>query len=113
MEVPPRVDVLLSRAVEQERAEQRSLRASMDALERRLRALEESVSVVDARLDNWSDPGQLATAISSLEAELASGVSRLHKRINSLALTLADDVRAALVDEFDRMADTLRRRRAS
>jgi hypothetical protein len=103
MEKPPRVDLLLARAVDQQVHEQRSWREALEGMEERLEALEETVAGLDARLRRWSDPGEVVEQVSGLEEEISVALGRFYKRLEGAATSMEESVRTLLSEQVEAM----------
>ena len=110
MEVAPRVDRLLAKAVDEQVSEQRLLREALEDVAARLENLEAVTGALADKVEPWSDPGA-ATADLALRVE-----KRVAKRFDELAMTLDDmavtiENRAveAMSEDLSAVADELRK----
>jgi len=110
MDVAPRVDRLLSRAVDEQVNEQRSLRKALEALVARVARVEETTAALDDKVRPWSDPGA-ATADLALRVEERFGqrLDALDARLDELALAIEDRAVDILSAEVSSVADELRK----
>ena len=108
MDRPPRVDVLLARAVEEQITEQRSSREAMELMEERLEQLERTVAALAARLRRWSDPSEVAEEVSTLAEEVSVALGRFHKRLETALVPAQGAVRDALGAEIGELRDQVR-----
>ena len=92
MDVSPRVDHLLSKAVDEQVSEQRLIRQALEDVNARLTRVESITGALADKIEPWSDP-------SAATADLAVRVEkRIGKRFDELAAAL-DDM-AAVADEL-------------
>src|SRR5437868_4151769 len=110
MEVPPRVDRLLAKAVDEQVSEQRLRRGALEEVAARLERVEASTGALADKIEPWSDPGA-ATADLAVRVE-----KRIGKRFDELAMTLDDmavtiENRAveAMSEDLSAVADQLRK----
>ena len=110
MEVAPRVDRLLAKAVDEQVSEQRLLREALEDVATRLENLEAVTGALADKIEPWSDPGA-ATADLALRVD-----KRVAKRFDELAMTLDDmavtiENRAveAMSEDLSAVADELRK----
>ena len=84
MEVSPRVDRLLAKAVDEQVNEQRLLREALQDVAARLKHVEATTAALADKIEPWSDPG-------AATADLAARVDRrISKRFDDLAIALDD-----------------------
>jgi DNA repair ATPase RecN len=110
MEVAPRVDRLLAKAVDEQVSEQRLLREALEDVAARLEHVEATTAALTEKIEPWSDPGA-ATADLAVRVE-----KRIGKRFDELAMTLDDmavtiENRAVDVmsEDLEAVADELRK----
>jgi DNA repair ATPase RecN len=110
MEVAPRVDRLLAKAVDEQVSEQRLLREALEDVAARLEHVESTTAALAEKIEPWSDPGA-ATADLAVRVE-----KRIGKRFDELAMTLDDmavtiENRAVDVmsEDLEAVADELRK----
>jgi predicted transcriptional regulator len=110
MEVTPRVDQLLAKAVDEQVSEQRLIREALEDVASRLARVEYTTAALAEKIDPWSDPGA-ATADLAVRVE-----ERIGKRLDDLAVTLDEmavtiENRAvdAMADDMAVVADELRK----
>ena len=110
MDVAPRVDYLLSKAVDEQVSEQRLIREALEDVAARLARVEATTAALAEKIEPWSDPG-------AATADLAARVDkRMAKRFDDLAMTLDDlavDIENRAVDvmsdDLATVADELRK----
>jgi hypothetical protein len=110
MDVAPRVDYLLSKAVDEQVSEQRLIREALEDVAARLARVEATTATLAEKIEPWSDPG-------AATADLAARVDkRMAKRFDDLAMTLDDlavDIENRAVDvmsdDLTAVADELRK----
>lgn len=110
MDVAPRVDYLLSKAVDEQVSEQRLIREALEDVAARLARVEATTATLAEKIEPWSDPG-------AATADLAARVDkRMAKRFDDLAMTLDDlavDIENRAVDvmsdDLASVADELRK----
>jgi hypothetical protein len=84
MDVAPRVDKLLAKAVDEQVSEQRFIREALEDVAARLTHVEATTAALADKVEPWSDPGA-ATADLAVRVE-----KRIGKRFDELAMTLDD-----------------------
>jgi hypothetical protein len=110
MDVAPRVDRLLARAVEEQVNEQRSLRKALETLVARVARVEQTTTALDDTVRPWSDPGA-ATADLALRVEERFGqrLDDLEARLDELAVAIEDRAVETLSSDFAAVTDELRK----
>src|SRR5438270_7504529 len=110
MEVSPRVDRLLAKAVDEQVSEQRLLREALEDVASRLEHVEATTAALADQIEPWSDPGA-ATADLAVRVE-----KRIGKRVDELAMALDDmgvtiENRAVevMAEDLNAVADELRK----
>jgi hypothetical protein len=84
MDVAPRVDKLLAKAVDEQVSEQRFIREALEDVAARLAHVEVTTAALADKIEPWSDPGA-ATADLAVRVE-----KRIGKRFDELAMALDD-----------------------
>src|SRR2546430_1994100 len=84
MDVAPRVDQLLAKAVDEQLSEQRLIREALENLEERLEQVEVSTVALEEKINPWSDLGA-ATADLAVRVE-----KRFTKRLGVLQARIDD-----------------------
>jgi DNA repair ATPase RecN len=109
MEVAPRVDKLLARAVDEQVSEQRLIREALQDVSARLATVEAATTTLVDRIEGWSDPGA-ATADMAVRVEkrLAKRFDNLEEQIDELAETVEARAVETMSDELTAVADELR-----
>jgi len=110
MDVAPRVDRLLERAVDEQVSEQRLIRQALQDLATRLANVESSTAALDEKIHPWSDPGA-ATADLAVRVERRVGkrLDELEMRLDDLAVTIERRAVDTMSIELTAVADELRR----
>jgi len=109
MEVAPRVDKLLARAVDEQVSEQRLIREALEDVGDRLASVEAATNALVEKIEGWSDPGA-ATADMALRVEkrLAKRFDDLDDRLEELAETVEARAVETMSEELTAVADELR-----
>ena len=110
MDVAPRVDRLLARAVEEQVSEQRSLRQALEELLARLARVEQTTGALDDKLRPWSDPGAATADLAyRVEERFGARLDSLEARLDELALAIEARAVETLSAEVASAVDELRR----
>src|SRR5207249_9278317 len=89
MEVAPRVDRLLARAVDEQVSEQRLLREALEEVSARLAHVEETTAALDAKIGPWSDPGAATADLAvRVQKRLGTRLDELEMRLDDMAVTI-------------------------
>jgi hypothetical protein len=109
MDVAPRVDRLLARAVDEQVSEQRLFRQALEEVAARLAHLEDTTAALDEKIRPWSDPGA-ATADLALRVQKRMGkrLDELEMRLDDMSVTIENRAVASMADELTAVADELR-----
>jgi DNA repair ATPase RecN len=109
MEVAPRVDKLLARAVDEQVSEQRLIREALQDVGARLAHVEAATSALVEKIEGWSDPGA-ATADMAVRVEkrLVKRFEDIEDRIDELAETVEARAVETMTEDLTAVADELR-----
>src|SRR5437588_579898 len=110
MEVAPRVDRLLARAVDEQVSEQRLLREALEEVAARLERVEASTAALAEKIEPWSDPGA-ATADLAVRVEKRMGkrFDELEMSLDDMAVTIENRAVEAMSDDMTAVAGELRK----
>jgi hypothetical protein len=109
MDVAPRVDQLLAKAVNEQVSEQRLIRKALQSVAARLDRLESTTAALEEKIRPWSDPST-ATADLALRVEkrFAKRLAALEARIDEMFEAVEEHAVESLADDADAIADELR-----
>jgi hypothetical protein len=110
MDVAPRVDRLLARAVDEQVSEQRLLREALEEVAARLERVEASTAALAEKIEPWSDPGA-ATADLAVRVEKRMGkrFDELEMSLDDMAVTIENRAVDVMSDDLAAVADELRK----
>jgi hypothetical protein len=110
MDVAPRVDQLLAKAVDEQVNEQRLIREALETVADRLEALEATSAALEEKIRPWSDPGT-ATADLALRVEkrFAKRLAALEARIDEMVEEVEEHAVESLAEDIDEVGDELRK----
>src|SRR5437763_5436987 len=110
MDVAPRVDRLLARAVDEQVSEQRLLRQALEDLVARVARMEQTTDALDDKLRPWSDPGAATADLAfRVEERFGARLDSLEARLDELALAIEDRAVETLSAELASTVDELRK----
>ena len=109
MEVAPRVDKLLARAVDEQVSEQRLIREALEDIGDRLANVETAAAALVDKIEGWSDPGAATADLAvRVEKRLAKRFEYLDERLDDLAETIEARAVETMSEELTTVADELR-----
>jgi len=110
MDVTPRVDQLLARAVDEQVSEQRLIREALDRFGDRLTRLEATAAALEEKINPWSDPGAATADLAvRVEERIRKRFDDLETRIGDLGTIVERRVLASVSDQLAEVADGLRK----
>jgi hypothetical protein len=110
MDVTPRVDQLLAKAVDEQVSEQRLIREALENVADRLARVEYTTAALAEKIDPWSEPGA-ATADLAVRVEESIGkrFDDLAVALDEMAVTIENRAVEAMADDMAAVADELRK----
>jgi DNA repair exonuclease SbcCD ATPase subunit len=110
MDVAPRVDQLLAKAVDEQVSEQRLIREALETVADRLERLEATTAALEEKIRPWSDPGT-ATADLALRVEkrFAKRLAVLEARIDEMVEEVEEHAVESLAEDIEEVGDELRK----
>jgi len=110
MDVAPRVDQLMAKAVNEQLSEQRLIRKALQAVGQRLERLESTTAALEEKIRPWSDPSA-ATADLALRVEkrFAKRFAALEARIEQLTEVAEERAVDALYEDIEEVSEELQK----
>ena len=110
MEVPPRVDRLLAKAVDEQVSEQRLLREALEDVAARLERVETTTAALAEKIEPWSDPGAATADLAvRVEKRIGKRFDELAMALDDMAVTIENRAVDAMSEDLDAVADELRK----
>ena len=110
MDVAPRVDRLLARAVDEQVSEQRLIRDALDETAARLTRIEAVTAALETKIQPWSDPGAATADLAvRVEERIAKRLDALEMRLDDMAVTIEERAVDTMADDLEHVADELRK----
>ncbi len=110
MDVAPRVDRLLSKAVDEQVREQRRIREALESIAARLDNLEATTAALEEKIRPWSDPSAATADLAvRVEKRIAKRLDALEAQIDEMAEEVEEGAVDTLSDEVADVADELRK----
>jgi DNA repair ATPase RecN len=110
MDVAPRVERLLAKAVDEQVSEQRFLREALEQVAGRLDRLEAHTSALVEKIEPWSDPGAATADLAvRVEKRIGKRFDELQMTLDDLAVTIERRAIEAMSDDLEAVADELRK----
>jgi hypothetical protein len=110
MDVAPRVDRILAKAVDEQVGEQRLIRQALEDLSGRLARVEQTAAALDAKIAPWSDPGAATADLAvRVEKRFAKRLDTLEMRLDDMAVTIERRAVASMSAELAEVTEELRR----
>jgi hypothetical protein len=110
MDVAPRVDRLLARAVDEQVSEQRLLREALEEVAGRLARVEANTAALAEKIEPWSDPGAATADLAvRVEKRVAKRFDDLAMALDDMAVTIEQRATDTMSDELAAVADELRK----
>jgi len=110
MEVPPRVDRLLAKAVDEQVSEQRLLREALEDVAVRLERVEATTSALADKIEPWSDPGAATADLAvRVEKRIGKRFDELAMALDDMAVTIENRAVDVMSEDLNAVADELRK----
>jgi hypothetical protein len=110
MDVAPRVDLLLARAVDEQVSEQRLLREALEEVAARLERVEASTAALVEKIEPWSDPGAATADLAvRVEKRIGKRFDELEMSLDEMAVTIEKRAVDLMSDDLAAVADELRK----
>ena len=110
MDVAPRVDRLLARAVDEQVSEQRLLREALEEVAARLERVEASTAALAEKIEPWSDPGAATADLAvRVEKRMGNRFDELEMSLDDMAVTIENRAVEAMSDDMTAVAGELRK----
>lgn len=110
MEVAPRVDRLLSKAVDEQVNEQRLIREALEDVAARLDRLEANTAALVEKIEPWSDPGAATADLAHrVDKRVAKRFAELEMALDDLAVTIEQRAVDSMSEDLETVADELRK----
>jgi hypothetical protein len=110
MDVAPRVDRLLARAVDEQVNEQRLIRQALEDVAARLSRVEDTTAALDEKIGPWSDPGAATADLAvRVEERFANRLDELEMRLDDMAVTVERRAVESMSADLEEVADELRK----
>jgi len=110
MDVTPRVDQLLAKAVDEQVSEQRLIREALEDVASRLTRVEHTTARLAEKIDPWSDPSAATADLAvRVEERVGQRFDDLAVALDELAVTIENRAVDAMSDEMAAVADELRK----
>ena len=109
MEVAPRVDKLLAKAVDEQVSEQRLIREALEDVAARLANVEAATASLVDKIEGWSDPGAATADLAvRVEKRMAKRFNELDDHLDELAETIEARAVETMSEDLTAVADELR-----
>ena len=110
MDVAPRVDRLLAKAVNEQLSEQRLIRESLEDVAERLDGVEATAAALEEKIGPWSDPGGATADLAvRVEKRVAKRLDALETRLDALCDVIERRAVERVSGEMADVADELRK----
>ena len=110
MDVAPRVDRLLARAVDEQVSEQRLIRDALDETAARLTRIAAVTAALETKIHPWSDPGAATADLAvRVEERIAKRLDALEMRLDDMAVTIEERAVDTMADDLEHVANELRK----
>jgi len=110
MEVAPRVDRLLAKAVDEQVSEQRLLREALEDVAARLEHVEATTAALADKIEPWSDPGAATADLAvRVEKRIGKRFDELAMALDDMAVTIENRAVEVMSEDLEAVADELRK----
>ena len=110
MEVAPRVDRLLAKAVDEQVSEQRLLREALENVAARLENVEATTAALADKIEPWSDPGAATADLAvRVEKRIGKRFDELAMALDDMAVTIENRAVEVMSEDLEAVADELRK----
>jgi predicted transcriptional regulator len=110
MDVTPRVDKLLAKAVDDQLSEQRLIREALEDVGARLTRVESITGALADKIEPWSDPGAATADLAvRVEKRIGKRFDELAMALDDMAVTIENRATEAMAEDMAAVADELRK----
>jgi len=110
MDVTPRVDHLLSKAVDEQVSEQRLIRQALEDVNARLTRVESITGALADKIEPWSDPSAATADLAvRVEKRIGKRFDELAAALDDMAVTIENRAVEVMADDMAAVADELRK----